>query len=255
VLYDGQSRYIESGGIISSDGGSDVTLRGVCWSTNTNPTILDDTTINGSGTGNFTSLVDNLEYNTTYYLRAYATNSNGTGYGEELTFATTSNVTLIPDPNFEQSLIDKGYDDVVDGAVLSSNINSVTDLNVGQENISDMTGIEGFVALNSLICDYNVITILDVSQNTALNYLNCNGALITSLDLSQNYYLSTLIMCCSDVSCLNVKNCQISNFFATNNPNLNCIEVDDPAWSTANWTDIDAGTTFSNNCNYPAGCF
>ena len=84
LIFSGQT--VESGGIISSDGGSATTLRGVCWATTQNPTIADDTTLNGSGTGSFSSIINNLEINTTYYLRAYATNSNGTGYGDELSF-------------------------------------------------------------------------------------------------------------------------------------------------------------------------
>ena len=76
----------ETGGVISSDGGSAINLRGTCWSTTPYPSIADDTTLNGSGTGSFSSVINDLEYNTTYYLRAYATNSNGTGYGDELSF-------------------------------------------------------------------------------------------------------------------------------------------------------------------------
>lgn len=78
-----------TGGIISSDGGSFVTLRGVCYSSNPEPTIDDDKTIDGDGTGVFNSrILTSLEYNTTYYIRAYATNSNGTGYGNEVTYTT-----------------------------------------------------------------------------------------------------------------------------------------------------------------------
>ena len=78
----------ETGGVISSDGGSDITLRGVCWSTAPNPTIDDDTTINGSGTGNFSSIILNLAFSSNIYIRAYATNSNGTGYGNEINITT-----------------------------------------------------------------------------------------------------------------------------------------------------------------------
>ena len=81
-------RTVETGGVISSDGGSAINLRGTCWSTTPYPSIADDTTLNGSGTGSFSSVINDLEYNTTYYLRAYATNSNGTGYGYELSFNT-----------------------------------------------------------------------------------------------------------------------------------------------------------------------
>ncbi len=72
-----------SGGNITSDGGSTVTARGVCWSTSQNPTISNSKTTNGAGTGNFTSSITGLLPGTTYYVRAYATNSVGTAYGNE----------------------------------------------------------------------------------------------------------------------------------------------------------------------------
>ena len=78
-----------SGGVITSDGGQDITVRGVCWSTSPNPTTANDTTINGFGTGVFTSFVTGLQSGTTYYVRAYAININGTAYGDELSFTTT----------------------------------------------------------------------------------------------------------------------------------------------------------------------
>ena len=78
-----------SGGSISSDGGAAVLSRGVCWSLNPNPTIeLSTKTSNGTGTGVFTSSITGLTIGTTYYLRAYATNSIGTVYGNEITFST-----------------------------------------------------------------------------------------------------------------------------------------------------------------------
>ncbi|MBP5646043.1 MAG: hypothetical protein J6X21_01410, partial [Bacteroidaceae bacterium] len=78
-----------SGGNISSDGGAVVTERGIVWSTEKNPTVgLSTRTINGIGAGEFTSKMTGLEYATVYYVRAYASNSVGTAYGEELTFTT-----------------------------------------------------------------------------------------------------------------------------------------------------------------------
>ncbi len=76
------------GGNVTTDNGSAVTAKGVCWSTNQNPTIEDNKTTNGNGVGTFTSNMTNLEPNTTYYVRAYATNEVGTAYGEERTFKT-----------------------------------------------------------------------------------------------------------------------------------------------------------------------
>lgn len=77
-----------SGGNVTSDGNSTITARGVCYSTNQNPTIDGSHTTNGTGTGGFMSNLTDLEANTTYYVRAYATNEQGTAYGEEKSFTT-----------------------------------------------------------------------------------------------------------------------------------------------------------------------
>ncbi len=83
-----------AGGDVISDGGAEVTARGVCWSVNPNPTIIDNHTDNGVGTGEFMSNITELTPNTTYYVRAYATNETGTSYGEEISFATLPSVEL-----------------------------------------------------------------------------------------------------------------------------------------------------------------
>ena len=83
-----------AGGDVISDGGAEVTARGVCWSVNHNPTIIDNHTDNGVGTGEFMSNITELTPNTTYYVRAYATNETGTSYGEEISFATLPSVEL-----------------------------------------------------------------------------------------------------------------------------------------------------------------
>ena len=78
------------GGNVTSDGGETVTARGVCWSTSPNPTTSDNFTSNGNGTGGFSNLLSGLTPNTTYYVRAYATNGVGTSYGENRFFSTLS---------------------------------------------------------------------------------------------------------------------------------------------------------------------
>jgi uncharacterized protein (TIGR02145 family) len=79
-----------AGGNISDDGGEEITSRGVCWNTSTNPTIANNKTVDGAGTGSFVSNLINLQPGTDYYVRAYATNNSGTAYGNELTFRTTA---------------------------------------------------------------------------------------------------------------------------------------------------------------------
>lgn len=82
-------------GRVVSDGGSPVTTRGICWNTTGNPTILDNKQTSGSGTGTFPIYLSGLSPNTTYYVRAYATNSIGTGYGTVVSF-TTAAISTIP---------------------------------------------------------------------------------------------------------------------------------------------------------------
>ncbi|NOU46743.1 MAG: SusF/SusE family outer membrane protein [Bacteroidales bacterium] len=77
-----------SGGNVTNNGGVEVTARGVCFGILSNPTINDDTTKNGAGLGEFQSPMTGLQGLTTYYVRAYATNSVGTAYGEEFSFTT-----------------------------------------------------------------------------------------------------------------------------------------------------------------------
>jgi hypothetical protein len=85
-----------SGGVVTSDGGANITARGVVWSTSQNPTIeLSTKTVEGTGTGSFTSSITGLLPNTTYYVRAYATNSVGTSYGNNgINFIFTTDVDV-----------------------------------------------------------------------------------------------------------------------------------------------------------------
>ncbi len=83
-----------SGGNITADGGAAVTARGVCWATTSNPTTSNSKTTDGNGTGIFTSSLTTLTQGTTYHLRAYAVNSGGTAYGNEIIFTTPA--ILVP---------------------------------------------------------------------------------------------------------------------------------------------------------------
>lgn len=87
-IYSVSSDYAFIDGEVLSPGNSSVTTYGICWGTNSNPTINDDTTISGPDPTNFFGELDNLKVNTKYYARAYATNQYGTGYGDTLGFTT-----------------------------------------------------------------------------------------------------------------------------------------------------------------------
>ena len=83
-----------SGGNVTSDVAVYVTARGVCWNTSTNPTTSNSHTSDGTGTGSFTSSITGLNPGTTYHVRAYATNTDGTSYGNEVTFKTSHSSTI-----------------------------------------------------------------------------------------------------------------------------------------------------------------
>jgi hypothetical protein len=92
VLPDALAGVAYSGGNITSDGGSTVTARGICWNTSSGPTVSNDKTIDGSGLGSFLSEATGLTPGTLYYMRAYATNAVGTSYGDEYSFTTMSGI-------------------------------------------------------------------------------------------------------------------------------------------------------------------
>lgn len=77
-----------SGGSIKNEGGATITARGICWSIHSNPTTADSLTLDGSGAGNFSSHLNGLMANMTYYARAYARTSGGISYGNEISFKT-----------------------------------------------------------------------------------------------------------------------------------------------------------------------
>ena len=112
--------------------------------------------------------------------------------------------TYVPDDNFEQALIDLGYDDVLDDYVITDSINTVTTLDVSNDSISDLTGIEGFTALTNLNCSRNQLTSLNMSSNTALTEMNCARNDLTSLDVSSNTALTELICQSNELDSLDV---------------------------------------------------
>jgi uncharacterized protein (TIGR02145 family) len=97
-----------SGGNITSDGGAEVSTRGICWSTSPNPTTINDKISNGTGAGVFTCDINNLNPNTSYYVRAYATNSAGTSYGNQQNFATKDGTSMLTTNNLTEIKTNSG---------------------------------------------------------------------------------------------------------------------------------------------------
>ena len=98
-----------------------------------------------------------------------------------------SQTTSIPDLNFELALIDLGIDSgAPDGQVTTADIETLTFLNVSQQGIINMEGIEDFSALQTLYCQDNLINNLIVDQNVNLEYLYCEQNELNQLNLNQN---------------------------------------------------------------------
>ena len=136
-----------------------------------------------------------------YYVLFYAdyqenidegNNENNNIEPVSLAVTNTSSLTYVPDDNFEQALIDLGYDDVLDNYVLTSNISGITTLNVSNRNISDLTGIEDFTSLEELYCQNNQLTFLNVTQNSNLETLWFYSNQVGSINLSNNLLLTSL---------------------------------------------------------------
>lgn len=112
-------------------------------------------------------------------------------------------ITLIPDSNFEQALIDLGIDSdgIINGQVLTSDIYTVQSLNIRYKNISNLSGIEDFAALENLDVRGNPLSSLNITENSNLKTLSCIATSLTSLDISQNLLLEEL-----DLSAIHLMN-------------------------------------------------
>ena len=173
---------------------------------------------------------------------------NNLGYHNSSAFSEHCFETNVPDDNFENYLethdasgnvvsigdaSSMGNGVANDDYVLTANISSVTSLNIANLNISDLTGIEAFT----------VLEILNITGNTA----------ISNLDLSLNSSLTSFTAQNTSLESLDIRNGQntsITTFNTTGSTNLDCVNVDDANYSTANWTSIEPETTFAPDCSY-----
>jgi hypothetical protein len=125
----------------------------------------------------------------------------------------------VPDDNFEQALIDLGYDSgALNDWVPTANISVLTELIVYNKNIADLTGIEGFTSLTSLYCFSNQLKTIDVSKNTALTVLSCSSNLLTTLDVSKNTALTRLYCESNQLKTIDVsKNTDLTVLYCSSN--------------------------------------
>lgn len=136
-----------------------------------------------------------------------------------------SQITNIPDLNFEQHLINIGVDDVIDGAVSTSNIDTVSALYMESLNISDLSGIEDFSALKELWCADNSISSIDISQNVLLRMFDCDNNFLTNLDVSNNALLEWLNFDSNNISNIDISNNYLIKEFAPGDNPIQSLDV------------------------------
>jgi hypothetical protein len=201
-----------TGGNVTDAGGLSVTARGVCWNTTGSPTTSDNKTSNGTGTGVYASSPSGLTLGTKYYLRAYATNSEGTGYGiEEVFFAlaigdsyqggTVARIYQSGDPGYVagqlHGIVASAADNAASGAW--SNINVLIGATAqsnsnGTTNTNAIIGQGGHTASAAKVCrDYNGGGYNDwyLPAYDELNWLYANYGTIGGFTSTSYYWSST----------------------------------------------------------------
>jgi len=171
----------------------------------------------------------------------------------------------IPDQNFEQKLIDLGIDkDGLNGST-TANLNLITSLELSGSNIANLSGIENFTSLTYLDVSNNQLKTLDIRNNVLLETLNASSNQLTTLDVSKNNKLTIVYVANNPLISLNLRNGNNRNFIIQKQTGkksaaplyttflglttLTCIQVDDAAYSNANWSAIkESNTTYSNTC-------
>lgn len=133
--------------------------------------------------------------------------------------------TYLPDDVFEQYLIDQGYDTVLDNYVTTANIANLAAVDIHGTNVTDLTGLEDFTALNVLNVSGTLIVNLDVSANTQLTHLNAYDTAIYSLDVSNNITLKVLYIDNTALSSIDVSNNTGLTSLDISNTNINSLDL------------------------------
>jgi len=216
-------------GVITSNGNSTITESGVCYATTVSPDITKSKVVKTVSGGTFTCLLTGLNPETTYYVRAYATNTTGTAYGNELPFLTASVKFWIPDAIFRSTLkllIPAAFDSKDSLKTTSSSVKGFNGtIDVTSKGIVNLSGIEFFTSIKQLSCSYNSLTTLDVSKNTALTSLLCSNNLLTGLDVTKNTALSLLACYSNQLTTLDVSKNTALTFLDCDNNSLATLDL------------------------------
>lgn len=140
----------------------------------------------------------------------------------------SAQTTAIPDPNFEQALINIGIDSdgIINGQVLTSDIDTVTTLTIRYKNITNLTGIEDFALLEELDLTGNHLSALNTAQNAHLKTLLCNANPLVHLDFSSNVLLENLEVHCRFLQTLDLRsNINLEELHVSGNSQLNSLDL------------------------------
>lgn len=186
-------RTATGGGTVEDPGASDVTACGICWSTSENPTIEDDNVEGDPEEATFSLPIENLSSGTTYYVRAFATNDAGTGYGAQVSFTTKEeSLVEIEDAAFKQYCLDN-FDLDYDGKLQASEAVEVTEINCSDLGIASLKGIEHFTNLRTLMANDNPLSSIDLSKNQKITRLELIRTSFESLTVSDLPALESLL--------------------------------------------------------------
>ena len=159
--------------------------------------------------------------------------------------------TPIPDPIFEQRLINLGIDtNGLNGNILNADAEAETELFLNFEDINDLTGIEAFINLTSLQCQSNNLTSIDLSANTQLTFINLGNNDLTSIDTSSNTALTSLSVWGNDLTSLDTSQLTELVFLNCNsNSDLNSLDIsNNPLLEsfTSDFTNLSSFNTTQN---------
>lgn len=248
----------QCGGNVTTDGGAPVTERGVCWSTTQNPTLASYHTSDSIGTGSFISMITGLLVNTSYYVRAYATNLVGTCYGEQKHFTTVQysvaqittlsvNTTTLYSAKSGGFIINDGGCAVTARGVcwdISQNPTLASShTNDGANNGNFISSITGLLANTSYFVRAYATNCKGTSYGNNISFISMDSNLIcgTVLDIDGNTYNTTII----GSQCWMRENLKVTKYRdGTSIPN-----VPGNSYSYNDWSDLytDAYTDYENS--------
>lgn len=219
----------KTGGVITSAGGDEITACGVCWGEEHNPDISGKKTVDvpGEDGKTFVSEITGLEQDKVYYVRAYATNSVGTAYGDEIRFSTSSEpVVEFADEKLAAFIIGE-YDLNNDGKLQESEAAKIQNLDCSGKGIKSLSGIENLTELKELRATANELTSIDLSANSKLEVLWAfDNPALSSVNLSELEILKYVHVYRTALSSIDVKGLpSLTELILYDNPDLTSVDV------------------------------